>query len=134
MKVADKITLLQKGVKFSEIAELEKQELEELNQELKDSEEEEQTLKEEKKDVKEEKAEKSASKESKEEAKESKEEAEENEELIRLQEENKKMKELLHKANILNSGTEKGKEPKKKLTPVDVMNQLFHPEENGGKK
>ena len=128
MKVADKIALLQKGVKFSEIAELEKQELEELKQELKDSEEE-QTSKEEKKDVKEEGAE-TPPDESKEEVKESK----ENEELARLQEENKKMKELLHKANILNSGTEKGKEPEKKLTPVDVMNQLFHPEENGGKK
>lgn len=122
MKVSDKIALLQKGVKFSEIAELEKQELEELKQELKDSEEEEQTLKEVKKDVKEEEAENPP------------EESTENEELARLQEENKKMKELLHKANILNSGTEKGKEPEKKLTPVDVMNQLFHPEENGGKK
>lgn len=128
MKVSDKIALIKMGVKFSEIAELEKQELEELKQELKDSEEE-QTSKEEKKDVKEEEAE-TPPDESKEEAKESK----ENEELARLQEENKKMKELLHKANILNSGSEKGEEPDKKLTPVDVMNQLFHPEENGGKK
>lgn len=129
MKVSDKIALIKMGVKFSEIAELEKQELEELKQELKDSEEE-QTSKEEKKDVKEEEAE-TPPDESKKETKESK----ENEELTRLQEENKKMKELLHKANILNSGSEKGEEPdKKKLTPVDVMNQLFHPEENGGKK
>ena len=127
MKVSDKIALIKMGVKFSEIAELEKQELEELKQELNDSEEE-QTSKE-KKDIKEEEAE-TPPDESKGEAEESK----ENEELARLQEENKKMKELLHKANILNSGTGKGEEPEKKLTPVDVMNQLFHPEENGGKK
>lgn len=126
MKVADKIALLKSGVKFSELAELEKQELEEMKQELEldneDSPEKEQTLK----DEEEEKAEKLAE--------ESDKEKELLEQISKLQEENKKMKDIIHKENVLTTDVSKGENKAAKLTPEDVMNQLFHPDqENGGK-
>ena len=126
MKVSDKIALLKQGVKFAELAELEKQELEEMKQELEldneNSSSEEQILKTDEKEETEKLHE------------ESEKEKELQEQLSKLQEENKKMKDIIHKHNVLTSDVSKGEDKATKLTPQDVMNQLFHPDqENGGK-
>ena len=115
MKVADKIALLKSGVKFSEIAELEKEELLEKEQtENDDSEEEEdeQTPKPEEKEG----AEKHSP---------------ELEEILKkveaLETENKEMKDYIAKVNTGSKGSDED-EPKVK-TGVDVMKELF-----GGEK
>lgn len=115
MKVADKITLLKSGVKLSEIAELEKEELLEKEQpenEDGNNEEDEQTSKHEE----EEEAEKHSP---------------ELEEILKkveaLEAENKEMKDYIAKVNIGSKGSEE-EEPKMK-TGIDVMKELF----GGGK-
>ena len=116
MKVADKILLLKSGVKLSEIAELEKEELLEKEQPKEDDPEEkedEQTLKD----------------------KEEKEGAEKHspelEEILKkveaLEAENKEMKDYIAKVNTGSKGSEE-EEPEMK-TGIDVMKELF-----GGKK
>ena len=115
MKVADKIALLKSGVKFSEIAELEKEELLENEQPEEDDpeeEEDEQTPKPEEKEG----AEKHSP---------------ELEEILKkveaLEAENKEMKDYIAKVNTGSKGSEE-EEPKMK-TGIDVMKELF-----GGEK
>lgn len=116
MKVADKISLLKSGVKLSEIAELEKEELLEKKEQTEedDSEEEEddQTPKPEE--------EEGAGKHSP-----------ELEEILKkveaLEAENKEMKDYIAKVNTGSKGSEE-EEPKMK-TGIDVMKELF-----GGEK
>ena len=115
MKVADKIALLRSGVKFSEIAELEKEELLEKEQPDNDDpeeEEDEQTPKPEEKEG----AEKHSP---------------ELEEILKkaeaLEAENKEMKDYIAKVNIGSKGSEE-EEPNMK-TGIDVMKELF-----GGEK
>ena len=116
MKVADKIALLKSGVKLSEIAELEKEELLEKEQPEDDSEEEEddQTPK------SEEEEKEGAGKH-----------PPELEEILKkveaLEAENKEMKDYIAKVNIGSKGSEE-EEPEMK-TGIDVMKELF-----GGKK
>lgn len=115
MKVADKIALLKSGVKFSEIAELEKEELLENEQPENDDpeeEEDEQTPKPEENEG----AEKHSP---------------ELEEILKkveaLEAENKEMKDYIAKVNTGSKGSEE-EEPKMK-TGIDVMKELF-----GGEK
>lgn len=116
MKVADKIALLKSGVKFSEIAELEKEELLEKEQPEEDDHEEEEDEPTPKPEEKKEGAEKHST---------------ELEEILKkveaLEAENKEMKDYIAKVNTGSKGSEE-EEPKMK-TGIDVMKELF-----GGEK
>ena len=128
MKVADKIALLRSGVKFSEIAELEKEELLEKEQPDNDDpeeEEDEQTPKPEEKEGAEKHSPELEEKEGAEKH------SPELEEILKkveaLEAENKEMKDYIAKVNIGSKGSEE-EEPNMK-TGIDVMKELF-----GGEK
>lgn len=115
MKVADKIALLKSGVKLSEIAELEKEELLEKEQPEED-------------DLEEEEDEQTSKHEEKEEAEKYSPELEEILNKVEaLEAENKEMKDYIAKVNTGSKGSEE-EEPKMK-TGIDVMKELF-----GGEK
>lgn len=123
MKVSDKIELLKSGVKFAELAELEKQEAEELKiqQELNnDNKDSDQTDEQTSKENEEEEAEKHPDQKQLDELQ---------QQLNILKEENEKMLSYIHKLNSSSSGIEDSNKPKK-LTGADVMNQLFNPKYN----
>ena len=111
MKVADKIALLKSGVKFPEIAELEKEELLENEQPEED-------------DLEEEENEQTSKHEENEEAEKHSPELEEILKKVEaLEAENKEMKDYIAKVNTGSKGFEE-EEPKMK-TGIDVMKELF---------
>lgn len=116
MKVADKIALLKSGVKLSEIAELEKEELLEKEQPEEDDPEDDPEEEEDEQTPKHEEEKEGAGKHSP-----------ELEEILKkveaLEAENKEMKDYIAKVNTGSKGSEE-EEPKMK-TGIDVMKELF---------
>ena len=124
MKVSEKIELLKSGVKFAEIAELEKQEAEELKLQLELDNENKDPDQPDEQTSKKENDEKEAEKHP-----DQKQFDELQKQLNSLKEENEKMLSYIHKLNSSSSGIEDSNK-QKKLTGADVMNQLFNPKHN----